>query len=72
MDKVFINWSLKNIKIDERNIGLEGSPTRVGKVYEQKIERQREILVGAPEDTVSAAIERLRQDGLVWRRGGRI
>jgi electron transfer flavoprotein beta subunit len=65
MDKVFREWSLKDIAVEEKNIGLEGSPTRVGKVYEQKIERQREILEGSPEEMVSAAIEKLRQEALI-------
>ena len=65
MDKVFRTWSLKDIAVDEKNIGLTGSPTRVGKVYEQKIERQRLILEGAPEEMVEAAMKKLKQEELV-------
>lgn len=65
MDKVYKAWALKDIMVDEKDIGLEGSPTRVGKVYEQKIERQRVILEGAPEEIVSKAIEKLRQEELL-------
>lgn len=65
MDKVYKEWGLKDIRVDEKNIGLEGSPTRVGKVYEQKIERERVILEGTPEEMVNTAIERLREEGLL-------
>ena len=65
MDKVYNEWSLKDIRVDEENIGLEGSPTRVGKVYEQKIERERVILEGTPEEIVNTAIEKLRHEDLV-------
>ncbi len=65
MDKVFRTWSLEDIEVDEKNIGLKGSPTRVGKVYEQKIERQRLILEGSPEEMVNTAIDKLRQEALV-------
>ena len=37
----------------------------VGKVYEQKIERQRLILEGAPEEMVEAAMKKLKQEELV-------
>ncbi len=65
MDKVYKNWSLKDIQVDEKNIGLQGSPTRVGKVYEQKIERQRLILDGTPEEMVNTALDKLRGEGLL-------
>ncbi len=65
MDKVYREWSLKDIAVDEKNIGLTGSPTRVGEVYEQKIERQRLILEGTPEEMVNTTIEELRQEGLI-------
>ncbi len=56
---------LKDIAVDEKNIGLTGSPTRVGEVYEQKIERQHLILEGTPEEMVNTTIEKLRQEELV-------
>jgi len=65
MDKVFRTWSLKDLTVDEKNIGLTGSPTRVGKVYEQKNERQRLILEGTPEEMVNTTIEKLRQEELI-------
>jgi len=65
MDKVYKNWTLKDIQVDEKHIGLQGSPTRVGKVYEQRIERQRLMLDGTPEEMVNRALDELRQDGLI-------
>lgn len=65
MDKVFRTWSLEDIAVDEKNIGLEGSPTRVGKVYAQEIERERMILEGTPEEMVNTAVEKLRQEALI-------
>lgn len=65
MDKGYRNWSLKDIRVDEQNIGLQGSPTRVGKVYEQKNERQRLILEGTPEEMVNKALAKLREEDLV-------
>lgn len=65
MDKIFKTWSLDDVAVDEKDIGLTGSPTRVGEVYEQKTERQRLILEGAPEEMVNTTIEKLRQEELI-------
>ena len=65
MDKVYREWSLKDLAVDEKNIGLTGSPTRVGMVYELKSERQRLILEGTPEEMVNMTLEKLRQEALV-------
>lgn len=65
MDKVYKQWGLKDIEVDEKDIGLTGSPTRVGKVYEQKLERQRLILEGTPEEMVNAAVDKLREEELI-------
>ena len=35
-DKVFKTWTANDIKVPAKNIGLEGSPTRVSGVFEQK------------------------------------
>ena len=65
MDKVYKNWSLKDIEVDETDIGLTGSPTRVDKVYVQKLERQRLILEGSPEEMVNTTVEKLKEAELI-------
>lgn len=64
-DKKFETWSMDDIRVDPKHIGLEGSPTRVSGVFEQKIERRREILQGGIEDMVNTAVEKLAQDNLL-------
>ena len=64
-DKVFKTWTAEDIGLDAESIGLEGSPTRVAGVFEQKLERQREVLQGTTEDIVNDAVERLRREDLV-------
>lgn len=65
MDKVYKQWGQENIAVDEKDIGLAGSPTKVGKVREQKLERQRLILEGSAEEMVDAAVTRLREEELI-------
>lgn len=56
---------VKDIEVDNDAIGLAGSPTRVGKSYEQKLERERMILTGSVDEMVAAAIKRLKAEALV-------
>ncbi|ADK80238.1 electron transfer flavoprotein subunit beta/FixA family protein [Sediminispirochaeta smaragdinae] len=65
MDKVSRTWGVKDIEVDNDAIGLAGSPTRVGKSYEQKLERERMILTGSVDEMVAAAIKRLKAEALV-------
>ena len=64
-NKDFKTWTMDNIEVKVQDIGLEGSPTRVANVYEQKNERQREILKDGADEIVTIAVERLRQESLV-------
>lgn len=64
-DKVFKTWTAEDIRLDAESIGLEGSPTRVAGVFEQKLERQREILQGTTEEIVDATIEKLHREALI-------
>ena len=65
MDKVYKQWDLGSLAVDPSAIGLTGSPTRVGRVREQKLDRQRLILEGPAEETVKKAIDLLRQESLI-------
>ncbi|MFW5826901.1 MAG: electron transfer flavoprotein subunit beta/FixA family protein [Alkalispirochaeta sp.] len=65
MDKEYKEWSANDISVDKQTIGLVGSPTRVGTVYEQKLERERLILEGTPEEMVKRLIAKLNEKALL-------
>ena len=65
MDKVCRTWCRTDVDVDSACIGLPGSPTRVGRVYEQKNERRRRMLEGSPEEMAAATVDMLRREGLI-------
>ena len=65
LEKVYKQWGIENIQADESDIGLAGSPTRVGEVFEQKQTRRRLILKGSPEEMVNTAVEKLKEIDLI-------
>lgn len=65
IEKEYKEWKAEDIGVQVANLGLEGSPTRVAGMYEQKIERRRKVLTGTPEEMVKAVIAELRNEGLL-------
>ena len=64
-EKVFQTWGVESMDVDPQKIGLEGSPTRVHEIREEKIVRQREILQGTPEELVDNLIASLDRESLL-------
>lgn len=62
-------WTPADIDADPAKIGLEGSPTRVVKIFRPKVARQSEMLTVTDEPSASAASARtarfLRDKGLI-------
>ncbi len=59
-------WTVADIGVDPKNVGLEGSPTRVVKVYSAKIARKGRIVSGEdPEKAVDELIKFLMERGLI-------
>ncbi|MBP7462444.1 MAG: electron transfer flavoprotein subunit beta/FixA family protein [Candidatus Delongbacteria bacterium] len=54
-------WDNQQLKLEEQFLGLNGSPTRVVKIFHPKITRQGERLVVKTEEEVSAAADRIVQ-----------
>ncbi len=52
-------WTAADIGADTACVGLGGSPTQFWQVSEFHARRQGEILQGAPEETVTAAVDKL-------------
>ncbi len=54
-------WGIADIGVEEIDIGLKGSPTRVKNIFTPEAKKDRKMLDGAPEDQVNALIEELRR-----------
>ena len=58
--KIDINfWSSKNMKLDDKKLGLKGSPTRVVKIYHPKVTRNGKFVKAENEDSLVKAVDQL-------------
>lgn len=58
-------WTLKDLNLDEEEVGLKGSPTQVTQVFTPKIERMGIIIKGSPEKAAKKLVEQLHKLGLI-------
>jgi len=59
-------WNNGDIRVEKDKIGMDGSPTTVAGVFQQKSERKKNILEGGtPEDVARRAVQELRKIGAV-------
>ncbi|MDP8221427.1 MAG: electron transfer flavoprotein subunit beta/FixA family protein [Candidatus Stygibacter frigidus] len=57
-------WNANDLGLDEKEIGLNGSPTQVVKIFSPKLEKEVEKLEGlTPEDAVNKIYDRLKELG---------
>lgn len=54
-------WGLSDIGINENDIGLNGSPTKVKNVFAPEVKKDRKMLEGTPEEQVDLLIQELRK-----------
>ncbi len=52
-------WNADDLGLDEKDIGLNGSPTQVVKIFTPKHEKQTEKFAGAPEEAVEVVVKHL-------------
>lgn len=58
-------WNAENLNGDETRFGLEGSPTRVIKVFPPPLRPGGEMLIGDPKTQAKALIQRLRARNII-------
>lgn len=56
-----VKWTAADIGADTGKIGLEGSPTKVVKIFTPPPRGGGEILTGEPEDAVTKLVEKLKE-----------
>ncbi len=54
-------WNCENLGLDEKLVGLNGSPTQVIHIFSPHIEKKTEKFTGEPEQAVDKIIERLNE-----------
>ena len=57
-------WSADDLGIDSSRIGLEGSPTRPGRLFEQEQKRAGEVIGDTPETAAAGILHIIRKAGL--------
>lgn len=75
--KAVPKWSAAELGLDERHIGLKGSPTRVVRIESPKVTRNSTIMKALDEESLESAVEELARfitsrttGGEVFKRGG--
>ncbi len=63
--KEITEWGIKELGVDERSVGLKGSPTIVSKMMTQERKRQAEIIAGTREEKVERLIKELVDVGVL-------
>jgi electron transfer flavoprotein beta subunit len=58
-------WTIKDLGVTSEAVGLDGSATRVIKIFYPKRVSNAEILPGEPESQVICLIEKLRETGII-------
>lgn len=58
-------WNAEDLNLPEEVVGLKGSPTRVGSVFEKKLVQRGEIWEGSPEELAKRLLEFLREKELL-------
>ena len=57
-------WNADDLALDEKEIGLNGSPTQVVKIFSPKLEKEVEKLEGlTAEDAANKVYDRLKELG---------
>jgi electron transfer flavoprotein beta subunit len=64
-NKEILEWNLEKLGIPRESIGLEGSPTRVTKMFQLKSQRQVQILEGTLQEKVEQLVRILSDAGVV-------
>jgi electron transfer flavoprotein alpha/beta subunit len=57
---VIKKWTVSDVAADEKNLGLNGSPTQVKNIFTPEARSGRKMLEGTPEEQVDALIQELR------------
>lgn len=61
-EKEVINWGLKDITVDQSNIGLKGSPTRVVQSFPKSVKPAgTKVDLGDSEESASYIVEKLKE-----------
>lgn len=64
-EKEIKKWSADDIAVDKTKIGLDGSPTWVGEIFNIEMQRRSEILKGEPAEIARLLVEKLRTEGVL-------
>jgi len=58
-------WGFDELQPDENNIGLNGPPTKVSKVFAPPVKLNKEVLSGEPAEMVTELIQKLKERGVL-------
>ncbi len=62
---VITNWDAAELDVDEDRVGLNGSPTRVVKIFFPQREKSGEMLRGSPAEMVENLVGKLKDNKLI-------
>ena len=54
-------WSAADIDAEEEKLGLQGSPTKVKRIFAPEINADREMIEGAPEEQAAKLAAKLME-----------
>ena len=62
---VITNWNAESLEADPNRLGLNGSPTKVVKIFSPQRTRIGEMLPGSPEEQIESLIKKLKGNHLI-------
>ena len=65
MEKGIRTWCLNDLTVDERRIGLKGSPTWVMGIWTPEVKRSGQIIDDSPEEAAQKLAAFLSQRGIL-------
>ena len=62
-------WTRADLDVEDGSLGIGGSPTQPGAIFEPEMGRKGIVLTGDAEEIVNVLVEKLREAGLSIETG---
>ncbi|MDR0291221.1 MAG: electron transfer flavoprotein subunit beta/FixA family protein [Elusimicrobium sp.] len=64
-EKPMQTWTAKDVDADPKKLGLEGSPTRVGRIFPPPARAKGEVFNGSPAELASKIVDILKKESIL-------
>jgi len=64
-EKPMLTWTAKDVDADPKKLGLEGSPTRVGRIFPPPARAKGEVFNGSPAELAAKIVDILKKESVI-------